>query len=172
MSHNRRAVFTTQFSVKATFESKRTKNGIMKCNDKYFDKIYKHVTQVIYRCHVWEIFRCYLWTLRDIIEPPGGHFMRKSNISWLIEKYKCEQLKYVVCYAWIYQEYPYIYEIQWSYSQPTELTINRKSWNMVNFSGISHVSPAISKYSLWWTNQHHFTNNTSLNKTTMYLTCT
>ena len=36
--------------------------------------------------------------------------------------------------------------IQWDF--PTKLTINRHSLNMVNFCGIWHVSPALSKYLL------------------------
>ena len=84
-------VYTRYSKGYTNYESKRAENSIIKCYDKYFYKIY---SIYLYRYDVWGILWCYLRTLwqHKIL---GWHFMRKLIISLLIDKFMCEQMKYV-----------------------------------------------------------------------------
>ena len=88
--------------------------------------------------------------------------MRILNISSLTLEYKCEQMKHVclLCVKISRQSLNIRKSVLIQSDFPPKLTINRNILNMVNFCGISHVSPAISKYLL----RYEQMSITSLNK--------
>lgn len=107
-----------------------------------------HRFAYLYRCDVWGMLWCYLWTLLDVKQTTKWHFMI-YNLKTYIWSKSTSAIKWSSFVMWEYIQTITKYTkinaqtVIFSYKK---LIIKRNSLYMVNFCGISHVSPAKSKY--------------------------